>query len=223
MLPTLAELEKLIGETRHRRGQPCGRGAGRRALHRFRRGGAHLLDPEGRGRPERCRSSMAATRPGQAEGNTVETGPSKPSPKIFTATLNKALLVERARSRRSNATAARRWSMRGPRPFFAGKEKAPAAQGLWPHSGRGQPRQRDVLRREDQPPEAAGRACRARRDACRSARRSTYCNTGHWAATDWFVLSEILGRKDVKLYSGSMVEWTADAQPPACLRPHQVG
>ncbi|MBV9955924.1 MAG: hypothetical protein JOZ70_11825, partial [Pseudolabrys sp.] len=36
-----------------------------------------------------------------------------------------------------------------------------------------------------------------------------YCNTGHWAATDWFVLHEVLGR-DVKLYSGSMVDWTSD-------------
>ena len=51
----------------------------------------------------------------------------------------------------------------------------------------------------------------------------TYCNTGHWAATDWFVLSEVLGRKDVRLYYGSMVDWTSDAQPPACLGPHQVG
>ena len=41
-----------------------------------------------------------------------------------------------------------------------------------------------------------------------------YCNTGHWAATDWFVLSEILGRNDVRLYYGSMVEWTSDASRP---------
>ena len=42
----------------------------------------------------------------------------------------------------------------------------------------------------------------------------SYCNTGHWAATNWFVLSEVLGRKDVKLYDGSMVEWTANANNP---------
>lgn len=42
----------------------------------------------------------------------------------------------------------------------------------------------------------------------------SYCNTGHWAATNWFVLSEVLGRKDVKLYDGSMVEWTANADNP---------
>jgi len=42
----------------------------------------------------------------------------------------------------------------------------------------------------------------------------SYCNTGHWAATNWFVLSEVLGREDVKLYDGSMVEWTADGANP---------
>lgn len=35
-----------------------------------------------------------------------------------------------------------------------------------------------------------------------------FCNTGHWAATDWFALSEIVGEKNVKLYPGSMVDWT---------------
>lgn len=42
----------------------------------------------------------------------------------------------------------------------------------------------------------------------------SYCNTGHWAATNWFVLSELLGRADVRLYDGSMTEWTADPTRP---------
>ncbi len=33
----------------------------------------------------------------------------------------------------------------------------------------------------------------------------SYYNTGHWAATNWFVLSEVLGHDDVKRYDGSMV------------------
>jgi thiosulfate/3-mercaptopyruvate sulfurtransferase len=36
----------------------------------------------------------------------------------------------------------------------------------------------------------------------------SFCNTGHWAATNWFVLSEVLGHKDVKLYPESVVEWS---------------
>jgi len=39
----------------------------------------------------------------------------------------------------------------------------------------------------------------------------SFCNTGHWAATNWFAMSEVLGQKNVKLYPGSMVDWTQDA------------
>ena len=38
----------------------------------------------------------------------------------------------------------------------------------------------------------------------------SFCNTGHWAATNCFALSEVAGQKQVKLYAGSMVEWTKD-------------
>ena len=36
----------------------------------------------------------------------------------------------------------------------------------------------------------------------------SFCNTGQWAATTWFVLSELLGRDDVKLYPESVVGWS---------------
>ena len=39
----------------------------------------------------------------------------------------------------------------------------------------------------------------------------SFCNSGHWAATNWFAMSEVLGQKNVKLYAGSMVEWSKDA------------
>jgi thiosulfate/3-mercaptopyruvate sulfurtransferase len=39
----------------------------------------------------------------------------------------------------------------------------------------------------------------------------SYCNTGHQAATCWFVLCELLGRRGATLYDGSMSEWTEDA------------
>lgn len=38
----------------------------------------------------------------------------------------------------------------------------------------------------------------------------SYCNTGHQAATSWFVLSELLGRPHTTLYDGSMSEWAED-------------
>lgn len=36
----------------------------------------------------------------------------------------------------------------------------------------------------------------------------SFCNTGHWAATDWFALSEIVGEKNVRLYPASLADWT---------------
>lgn len=41
----------------------------------------------------------------------------------------------------------------------------------------------------------------------------TYCNTGHMAAGAWFVQSEILGADKVRLYDGSMHEWTTLGRP----------
>jgi thiosulfate/3-mercaptopyruvate sulfurtransferase len=38
----------------------------------------------------------------------------------------------------------------------------------------------------------------------------SFCNTGHWAATNWFAMSEVLGQKDVQLYAGSMADWSQD-------------
>lgn len=36
----------------------------------------------------------------------------------------------------------------------------------------------------------------------------SFCNTGHWAATNWFAMSEVAELENVKLYPGSMVEYS---------------
>jgi thiosulfate/3-mercaptopyruvate sulfurtransferase len=46
----------------------------------------------------------------------------------------------------------------------------------------------------------------------------SYCNTGHWAATNWFMLSQVLGRENVTLYDGSMTAWTRDPTRPVATR-----
>ncbi|MDC7786364.1 rhodanese-like domain-containing protein [Rhodoplanes sp. TEM] len=48
-----------------------------------------------------------------------------------------------------------------------------------------------------------------------------YCNTGHQAATPWFVLAELLGRPDVSLYDGSMSEWTEEPSRPVATGPDE--
>ncbi|HRL20726.1 MAG TPA: sulfurtransferase [Alcaligenes sp.] len=41
----------------------------------------------------------------------------------------------------------------------------------------------------------------------------SFCNTGHWASTNWFVLSEIAGNPNVQLYPESVVEWSRSDLP----------
>jgi len=41
----------------------------------------------------------------------------------------------------------------------------------------------------------------------------SFCNTGHWAATNWFILSEVLGQKGAKMFPESMVAWSQTSQP----------
>lgn len=36
----------------------------------------------------------------------------------------------------------------------------------------------------------------------------SFCNTGHWAAINWFALSELAGVENTRLYAESMVDWS---------------
>jgi len=49
---------------------------------------------------------------------------------------------------------------------------------------------------------------RAIADESAGAPLVSFCNTGHWAATNWFAASELAGVEGVKLYPESMVGWT---------------
>jgi thiosulfate/3-mercaptopyruvate sulfurtransferase len=42
----------------------------------------------------------------------------------------------------------------------------------------------------------------------------TYCDTGKFCTAWWFMLHELLGYKDVKVYDGSMMEWAKDPAAP---------
>ncbi len=41
----------------------------------------------------------------------------------------------------------------------------------------------------------------------------TYCNSGQLASASWFVFSELLGNKNVRLYDGSMHQWALEKRP----------
>ena len=145
--------------------------------------------------------------------NPIETGIRQPSARIFSVTFDRSLTapvdeVEQA----SKAGGAALLDAR-PATFFAGKEKAPAAKAYGHIPGA------ISLDSASFYDAAANRLLPAAELATIAAAIPqrpvvSYCNTGHWASTNWFVLSEVLGRKDVRLYYGSMVEWTADARRP---------
>ncbi len=44
-----------------------------------------------------------------------------------------------------------------------------------------------------------------------------YCNTGHTAALVWFVLAELLGRPEARLFDGSMAQWSRTDLPMRTL------
>jgi thiosulfate/3-mercaptopyruvate sulfurtransferase len=212
MLPTLAELEKLIGETgidedNHVVIVPAG-------VHATDFGSAArvywTLKIAGHPEVSILDGGFAAW---QAAGYPIEAGRKAPSPKIFTAKLEPHLLAEIAEVEAAQKSGHATLLDARPASHFAGKQRAPAAQAYGhipgalnldsatfydPAANRLRPKDQLASVAADVP---AGPVF-------------AYCNTGHWAATNWFVLSELLGRTDVKLYDGSMVQWTADPRRP---------
>jgi thiosulfate/3-mercaptopyruvate sulfurtransferase len=145
--------------------------------------------------------------------NTIETGVNRPTPKIFTVGLQHGLIAPTQEVERLSIAGGATLLDARPAPFFTGKVKAPAAK-TYGHI----PGAVNLDNSAFYDP-ATNRLRPAAELATIAASLPdgpvvSYCNTGHWAATNWFVLSEVLGRKDVRLYYGSMVEWTADARRP---------
>jgi thiosulfate/3-mercaptopyruvate sulfurtransferase len=212
LLPTVPELEKLIGELgidedTHVVVVPAGQnysdfGAGARVYWTLKVAGLAKV------------SILDGGHAGWiAQQNPVDGGPSKPSPKIFTATLNKSLMAEAADVQKIEQSGGATLIDSRPATFFAGKQKAPASKAYGHIPG---------AVNVDSATFYDGKTNRLKPQAQLASIAATlpggpavaYCNTGHWAATDWFVLSELLGRTDVRLYYGSMVDWTSDAGRP---------
>ena len=42
----------------------------------------------------------------------------------------------------------------------------------------------------------------------------TYCDSGHLSTGHWFVMHEMMGNRNVKLFDGSMHQWTKDKSNP---------
>ncbi|HEY1310939.1 MAG TPA: sulfurtransferase [Pseudolabrys sp.] len=212
MVPTTAELEKLIGElgideNSHVVVVPAGVnvldfGSAARIYWTLKYAGVgdvSILD-----------GGLAAWK---TAGYALEAGARTPSPAIFSAKIDSSILalasdVEKIEQNGSAALVDAR-----PVSFYLGKEKAPAS-AAYGHI----PGALDVDSAKFY--DTAINRLKLKRQLAVIANEVpegpvvTYCNTGHWAATDWFVLHELLGRSNAKLYAGSMVDWTSNASRP---------
>ena len=212
MVPTVPELEKLIGdlgidENTHVVVVPAGVnvldfGSAARTYWTLKYAGVKdvsILD-----------GGIAAWR--QAHLPT-ETGTNAPSPKIFTATLDKGILALASDVETIEGKGGATLVDARPASFFHGKEKAPASQAYGHIPGA-----LNIDSAEFYDPKTNRLKPKAELAAIANAVPAggvvSYCNTGHWAATDWFVLHELLGRTEARLYAGSMVEWTSNTSRP---------
>ncbi|MCD2514028.1 sulfurtransferase [Comamonas endophytica] len=104
-----------------------------------------------------------------------------------------------------------------PDAFYQGKTRAPAAKlsGTLPGAQQLDFNQWFVPGTSTFVDAAAARQIAAKVQRQQGQDMVAFCNTGHWAATDWFGLSEMAGLPNVKLYAGSMVDWTQQPDAPA--------
>ena len=213
MLPSVAQLEKLIGELGIDEDSrvvivPAGVsasdfGAATRVYWTLKVAGAPKVSILDGG----YAAWVAAKQP-------VETGVNTPSPTIFTATMDNTSVAEASDVEIALATHKGTLVDARPAPFYNGKTKIDIA-GAYGHipgainidSAEFYDENTNRLK-----PLAELKAIAARLPA--TGEVINYCNTGHWSSTDWFVLSELLGRKDVKVYYGSIVDWTMNPSRP---------
>ncbi|MDR9440549.1 MAG: sulfurtransferase [Halomonas sp.] len=144
---------------------------------------------------------------------------SDPETVNFSATLQEHLLatteeVEAARNADEQLVDAR------PPAFYRGEAQSPAARVPGtipdsvnlPHDGSLEERDGAYYLQPD--------SLKARIDELgldHEAPTVAFCNTGHWAASGWFQLSEIGGQENASMYDGSMAAWTRDDERPIQL------
>jgi thiosulfate/3-mercaptopyruvate sulfurtransferase len=149
----------------------------------------------------------------KAAGLTLDKGAHPPSPAIFTATIDKSILAEATDVEKIETSGGATLIDARPSSFFTGKEKVPASQAYGHIPGALNIDSAEfydpAFNRLKPKAELAAIATHVPDGSVVS-----YCNTGHWAATDWFVMHELLGRTNARLYAGSMVEWTSNASRP---------
>lgn len=152
----------------------------------------------------------------RAWNGDVTTNAPDPLPDFFTAELRPELLVstDEVRSRLGNGSTV----MLDGRPAaqFTGKEKSPVV-GLFGRLPGATHLDQEVFFDEETGRLLPGEAAAALIPANVSdpdLEIVSYCNTGHWASMNWFILSEVLGYTNVTLFDDSMAGWAESPDNP---------
>ena len=146
--------------------------------------------------------------------NPVETGGNAPTPASFTASFRPEMIADRGDVQAAMAEGVPLIDMRPPAQY-RGEKTHPAAKRKGTIPGA-------VNLPESSITTDGGRFVGAAEVAAlleaagvgQEGEQISFCNTGHWASLGWFANSEILGNKQVKLYDGSMVEWSGIEELP---------
>lgn len=213
MLPSVAQLEKLIGELGIDEDSrvviyPAGVnasdfGAATRVYWTLKVAGVKKVSILDGG----YAAWVAAKQP-------VETGVNPPNPTIFTATIDKSLIAEASDVEQLLASHKGTLVDARPEPFFNGKTKIDIAGAYGHIPGAVSIDSAEFYDEKTQRLKPLDQLRKIAAQLPGSGPVVTYCNTGHWSSTDWFVLAELLGRKDVKVYYGSIVDWTSVPSRP---------
>jgi thiosulfate/3-mercaptopyruvate sulfurtransferase len=153
-------------------------------------------------------------------GNPVATAVTDPPPKTFVAHLRSDYLASRADVMQAlNSHNATLIDARTPKQFD-GKTKSPAVRvpGTIPGAVNTPVEQLEAADGTRPADAAAIDQVLAKAGVTAKGAQITFCNTGHLGAGAWFVLHEVRGHQNVRLYDGSMADWALDASRPVLNR-----
>jgi len=152
-----------------------------------------------------------------ASGLALSTVPHSPEPSSLDLTFDDTWFIDRAAVQEVvNGTSEAVLLDARPHAFFEGQQKHPAAALAGTLAGALNISHDTWFLGEDpviRPQETDLARIRAIVADADGAPLVSFCNTGHWAATNWFVASELADVKDVKLFPESMVGWTLARLP----------
>ncbi len=154
----------------------------------------------------------------EAAGLPVERGWNAPTAATFSASLRPELLADTQQVLAAVEHGAQLVDARA-RELYLGLEKAELAARYGTIPGAHNIPHQDMIDAESGRVISPRQLASLLRELELSAEHDTivFCSIGHWSAATWFALRELAAFDNVRLYDGSMVEWTKAPERPVEL------